>query len=411
MSDIGLARSNADEVLKEFYISGMREQLNNEVFALTQFEMNTEDIEGRRAVLALHTGRNEGVGARGELGQLPTAGHQKYQEERVPLKYQYGKIQLSGPVIYSMASDRGSFIRAVESETTGVTRDLRNDVNRQIYGDGTGGIANVAGFADPVVTLDAGTSLNTMRMLRAGMEIDFGTAVAPTSGGTAVISSVDRAAKTINITGLVGGPPAATDVIFRHGSGGTGADQKEMTGLDAQVSADGVLFNVDPAVAPVWASYENDAVGAVTEEAFIEASQEVNAESGMQIDLWITTAEVHRHTSSLLTSIKRFPNTLELKGGYKGLDMSDVSQGQTGSNEVAMVWDKDLADNGVAYGLCREAWNVYSMSDWEFMQEDGAVLSRVPNTDAYEATLFRYMELATHQRNANAKLSGITAPA
>lgn len=406
MSDIGLARSNADAVLKEFYIPGIQNQLNNEVFALTQFEMNTTDIEGRRAVLALNTGRNEGVGARAELGQLPTAGHQQYHEERIPLKYNYGKIQLSGPVIYSMASDRGSFIRAVESETTGVTRDLRNDVNRQIYGDGTGAIAVVASVSGAVITLDSPSAM-TMRQLRPGMSIDIGSsASAPDSSGTATVVAVDRAAGTVTTATSVG--TSAGELIFRHGAGGTGATQKEITGLKAQVSDTGELFNVDPADAPVWASWVNSSAGAVSEDMFIEASQEVNAESGHQIDLWITTAEVHRGVSNLLTSLKRFPNTLELKGGYKGLDMSDVSQGNTGSNEVAMVWDKDLTEDGAAYGLTRESWNLYSMSDWEFMQEDGAVLHRVPNTDAYEATLFRYMELATHQRNANAKLEGIT---
>ena len=406
MSDVGLARSNADAVLKEFYISGMREQLNNEVFLLSQMEQNTEDIEGRRAVLALHTGRNEGVGARAELGTLPTAGHQGYVEERVPLHYEYGRIQLSGPVIYSMASDRGSFIRAVDSETRGVTQDLRNDVNRQMYGDGTGAIVAVTSNAAGVVTLTS-PSANTMRQLRPGMVVDIGTTANPTASGTATIIAVDRAAGTITLDSTVA--VTGGHFVFRSGSGGTGATQKEITGLKAQVAATGVLWNVDPATTPVWASYVKTSAGAVSEEMFIEASQEVNAESGMQLDLWITDAAVHRWVSGLLTSIKRFPNTLELKGGYKGLDMSDVSQGDTGANEVAMVWDKDMVEAGTAYGLTKSTWAVYSMSDWEFMQEDGAVLNRVPNTDAYEATLFRYMELATHQRNANAKISGITA--
>jgi len=235
------------------------------------------------------------------------------------------------------------------------------------------------------------------------MTVDFGMSA---SAGTDTIVSVDRKAGTVTVAGsptLAGG-----EGVYRTGASGTGSGQKEITGLRAQVSDSDALFNVDPADAPVWQSFVNPSAGAVSEDMFIEASQEVNAESGHQLDLWITTAEVHRGVSALLTSLKRFPNTLELKGGYKGLDMSDVSQGNTGSNECAMVWEKDMTDDGVAYGLTRESWNIYRMSDWEFMQEDGAVLHRVPNTDAYEATLFCYMELATHQRNANAKLEGIT---
>jgi hypothetical protein len=48
------------------------------------------------------------------------------------------------------------------------------------------------------------------------------------------------------------------------------------------------------------------------------------------------------------------------------------------------------------------------MSDWEFMEEDGSVLFRVSNSDAYEATLFKYAELATDQRNTHGLIKDIT---
>src|SRR3954471_9059375 len=102
-----LTRQTADAVLKEFYLPGIRSILNFEVFLLSQVETNSEDIEGRRAVLSINTGRNSGIGARAEMGPLPDAGRQGYSEERIGLKYNYGRIQLSGPVIRSMGSDRG----------------------------------------------------------------------------------------------------------------------------------------------------------------------------------------------------------------------------------------------------------------------------------------------------------------
>lgn len=407
MSDIGLTRSDADAVLKEFYIDGMREQLNNEVFLLSQLEVNEQDVEGRRAVLALHVGRNQGVGARAELGTLPVAGNQAYAEERVPLRYNYGRIQLSGPVIRSMRTDRGAFVRAVDSETTGVVRDLRVDVNRQMYGDGTGAIATVTSNTGAAVTLTTPTAAQ-VRHLQPGMAVDIGTAANPVASGTANIVSVNRTTGVVTLDATVA--VTAGHFIFRKGSGGTGATQKEITGLKAQVDATTALWNVNPATYPVWASVMYTGAGNVSEDMFIKASQEVNAESGQMIDLWITTDVIHRGVAKLLTSIKRFPNTLDLKGGYKGLDMSAVLSGDNGPNETVMVWDKDLPEAGVAYGLTKSTWGIYSMSDWEWMQEDGAVLNRVPNTDAYEGTLFRYMELATHQRNANCKISGITVP-
>ena len=68
-----------------------------------------------------------------------------------------------------------------------------------------------------------------------------------------------------------------------------------------------------------------------------------------------------------------------------------------------MYWDKDCPD-ATAYGLTTDRFQWYKMSDWEFMEEDGAVLNRVPNFDAYEGTLFLYSEFATDGRNAHAKI-------
>ena len=66
MSGIGLNRSDADAVLKDFYLPGVRSVLNSEVFLLSQMENNSEDVEGRAAVLSINVGRNQGIGARGE---------------------------------------------------------------------------------------------------------------------------------------------------------------------------------------------------------------------------------------------------------------------------------------------------------------------------------------------------------
>lgn len=408
MSGIGLNRTDADAVLKDFYLPGVRSVLNSEVFLLSQMENNSEDVEGRAAVLSINVGRNQGVGARAENQALPGAGSQQYAEQRVNLKYNYGRIQLTGPVIRSMGSDRGSFVRAVQSETNGVVRDLRNDVNRQTFGDGSGTIALTVGTnAGAVITLDA--TANGMRQFARNMIIDIGsTTGVPADVGTATIISVDRAAKTITLSATIA--TTAGNLISRHDSGETSgpAIQREITGLKKQVSSTGVLWGIDPADWAEWSSYEKTAAGAVSEDMFIEASQEVNLDSGEQLDTWVTTAEVHRGVAGLLTSLKRFPTTTEMKGGYTGLDVSDISQGQTGSNTVSMVYDKDLVEDGVAYGLTMRRWQNYRMSDWEFMQDDGAILNRVPNTDAYEGTLFCYSEMATDGRNANCKISGIT---
>ncbi len=406
-----LTRTTADAVLKEFYLPGIRGTLNSKVFLLSQVEANEEDVEGRRAVLAINTGRNHGVGARAEMGALPGPGRQGYSEQRVPLKYNYGRIEISGPTMRSMGSDRGSFTRAVQSETEGVVRDLRNDYNRQLFGLGTGQIATLSvSSSSTTVTVTAATRTQ-MRQIQVGMVVDAGTVANPTASFAArTITSVNVSAGTFVISGAAVSVTAG-HLLFRAGAGGSGADQKEVTGLQAQIAASGALFNIDPATAPTWASYVDSNSGtprAVTEAMFIRAQQEVNINSGEEINLWVTDDGVHRNTAALLTSIKRFPGTTELSGGYSALDMSSVSQGMDGGNQVGMYYDKDCP-TGQAFGLTTRRIQHYRMSDWEFMDEDGAILNRVPNTDAYEATLFCYSELATDARNAHCKIVDLTS--
>jgi hypothetical protein len=403
-------RSTADSALKEFYLPGIRNILNSEVFLLTQMQQNTTDIEGRRAVLSINTSRNAGIGARAELDNLPDAGHQGYNEERIPLKYNYGRIQLSGPVIRSMGSDQGSFTRAVTSETAGVTRDLKNDVNRQLYADGSGKLATVGAVAGSTsLTITGGVMTNLQkRQLQVGMRIDAGTAATPNASFTARrITAINTATGVITLDAAV--TTAALDILTVSGAGGTGAAQREVTGLTKQIAATGALWNIDPATVPNWASYVDDpgSTRAITEALFMKASQTVNMLSGNEINLWVTTDGVMRAYAALLSSLKRYNDPTMLAGGFKALDLSNVNQGNTGSNSVGMVFDKDCPDS-TAFGLCTERFSWYKMSDWEFMQEDGAVLNRVANQDGYEATLFCYAELATDGRNSHAKIGSIT---
>src|ERR1700746_2891792 len=161
---MALTFTTADSALKEFYLPAVREQLNNTNLLLSQIEKDTTNIEGRRAVLSLHVSRNSSVGARTEGAALPgtvssgstSIGNEGYAEERIPIKHVYGRIQISGPIMRAMRSDRGSFIRALDSQMKGVTQSLKKDVNRQLWNGQTGAIVGfTSGGPTNTLTLSA----------------------------------------------------------------------------------------------------------------------------------------------------------------------------------------------------------------------------------------------------------------
>jgi len=402
---MALTLTTADSALKEDYQPSIREQINNEVMILSQIESRSTDVEGRRAVLSLHVTRNSGVGARAEGGTLPTAGAQGYAEERVSLKYNYGRIQINGPVIRAMKSDSGSFTRAIESETQGIVRDLKRDVNRQVFNNDNGSIATCASVSGAVVTLNADTPTSAFRQLEVGSLIDIGLEDSPTDHGTAlVVSSVNTSTPSVTFTTSPTAGIGTSDLLFRSGAKTTTANAtSELTGLQAIVNSSGTLFNINPTTYPVWASTVNSNSGtdrAATDNLFESVIDNIWLESGEAPTFIVTSPGVRRNYASQLKAQKRFADTVDLKGGFRALTVD------AGNTSLPIAVDRDNPDTK-AFLLNLPCLTQHQSSDWEFMDEDGAVLNRVSGVDAYEATLFKYHELTTDRRNVHGRIDDL----
>ena len=408
--------SAASAALKQDYQPAIREQINNSIMLLNQIETNTNDVEGAEAQLSLHTGRNTGVGARGESGTLPTAGQQAYTAAKIPVKFNYGRMQVTGPVIEGMKSNRGSFTRAIDSESKGIVSDLKRDVNRQCYTPSNAVIAQVVSVASQVVTFATEAEV---RRQEVGQKMDFYDGDFASDDTNEVIVSRDISAKTVTYTGLSG--VDAGDFVVRSGTtmGGAAVTSKatedntqEIHGLEDIVTdgtgtaaSDGLahpwLHGIDGSATTIWQSYESAVSAAPTDSVFETALDEVNLASGEDVDLIVTSHKAARAYAATLKSQKRFSNTVELKGGFSAITV------QSSRGEVALWAERDCLDN-VAFLLNTDCLTHWVMSDWSFMDRDGAVLNRVANTDAYEATLYKYHEFGTDHRNRHGVLTSLT---
>lgn len=417
--------ANADAVLKEDYKGPIREQINQKFFILSQIEKKTDDITGRRGVVPLHVTRNSGVGARKENGTLPTAGQQGYVDALIPVRWNYGRIQLSGPIIRSMQKDRGAFTKAVKSETKGVVTDLSRDINRQLWGTADGVIATcgTTTTSATIQLLATATFDSKIRQLWAdgGMFVDIGTVANPVAIATnRQVTAFDRVNKTITISGATVSTVSGTHFVFRTGNGGgpgttgTQADsQVEMTGLQFIVAAAGSLHTVSPATYPTWkaqqgaAPYNNGGtLRNVSENLVNQAIMDTEIASGEQIKFLVGSPGVARAAAALMASMRRNNDTVALKAGWSGIQWSTPMEGMGDGGPKALLWDRDCPESSL-FGLAPDSLVELQESDWEWMEEDGAVLSRVSGTDAYEATLFKYAELCCTQRDANFRLEDL----
>lgn len=399
----GSSLTNVDAALKNIYLPGAREQLNDSFLILAQVSKNTEDIEGRYAVLSLHGQRNSGVGARAEGAVLPTAGYQGFSEERILVKHNYATIRVTGPQIRAMKSDKGSYVRPVSYEMKRAVFDLKRDVNRQIFGTSDSVIVALGTTSSSTtVVLAATASVTQIRQLEVGMLIDIGTSAPYTQTATARrIVSVNASAKTLVISGAAIST-GSTDRIVRAGSG---AAASEITGLQSIVAASGTLFNVNPSTDAFWASpvYGNSGtLRACTETLLAYAVMEGGIVSGTEIDAFVTTSGVHRNYAAQMLAQKRFNDTVDLKGGFSGLSIT------AGSGKKALTWDRDCPNNS-AFGLNWDHLTEYVQSDWDWSDVDGSILRRATDgTDAFEAFMYKDHELATDHRSAHLLVSDLS---
>lgn len=401
---MSLNMTTADKVLKEFYLAPVREQLNNAVKTLAQFDKNTENVQGKRVYVPIHVSRSPGVGARPDGGTLPAAGEQGYEDSLVPLKYQYGRIKVTGPTIRATKSDEGSFIRAVDSEMKGIVNDLKRDINRQVFGNGDSKIAQFAVTASgDVLNLATTTKASAIRQFEPGMKISIGTVAAPTTtAATLTVVSSSVANKTVTVATGTGVVTAATDFAFRLGNAGANVSY-EITGLQKQINSSGTLFDVDPTAFPVWVSTVKANGGTnrqITEDLVQETIDDVDVASGQTPTLWIGSHGVVRSYANALQVRSRYVNTVNLRAGWSGVEIA-------AADGAAFAKDRDCPNN-TAFALTPSEFVEYRQSDYDWADYDGRALRNVAGEDGWEAFMGIDHEFATSRRNAHARVDDIT---
>ena len=397
----------ASEAIKLVY-GDLHEQLRDKNPALQLIESSSANItrNGKEVIFDTHIGRNQGIGARGIREKLPTAGAQKYKQAHLYLTNLYGSIEVDGQLFEQAADDYQAFINVVDMEIQGLKRDLSVDLNRQVYGDGTGALAVVV--AQPSATT---IEVDSTHWLQVGMTIDIAD---PTSGvkqqegaaSTIEIAGINETTKIVTVTGTVGTFTTHVNAgdIFVRSSNGVNSFNKEWTGLSAIVSSTGALHEIDPANDPIWSATEkalgsSGSPGTLTELDLINLVQSVDKQGG-DVDVMLASPGVFNAYWNLLQGLRQFTNGATLTGGQRAFSFDALGK------PIKFVSDYAAPANTL-YALSSKEIVLNRKKDWSWMDRDGSMWSRVADTDAYEARYFQYSQLGTYRRNAHAVMTGI----
>jgi hypothetical protein len=395
--------TTVNAILKEIYEPKMREQLQNDAVALKRIERSSEgvvsDVGGKYVTFPLHTRRNSGIGARNELEALPTAGQQGYAAARIALRYLYGLVRLSGQTMELADKNYQAFASALEQEMSGLRSDLTKDLNRQVYGNGSGAIATVGTAAVTQNYIDS----QTAQWAQLGMQVDIIDG-ATLGNPTPTVKASNRQVTAINTTtGRITFDGAAVSTVVGDIMVRTGNVNREWSGFGSIIAASGTFQNVDPSVEPTWAAVvdSNGGTNRALSEGLMLLQHDAVRANGGQITAMFSNLGVRRAYFNLLSQQRRFTNTTTFEGGFSGLAFT------TDRGDIPFVVDIDAPKNRI-YGINEKEITLYREADWEFMDRDGSKWQRVIGYDAYEATMYQYSQLGTHRRNTHFLLADIT---
>lgn len=397
---MGATLTTLSNILKEFYLPPVVEQLNNEVLMLQRLEARDQELFGNRAYLPLHKTRSGGIGAAPENGALPAAGNQGFEKAVYDLKYLYGRVRVTGPAMAKTASEAGAFLKALQSELDGIRNDLKKDLARQVYGDGTAEIAQCGTTTAANDVVLASDEPLRKGQIYIGMVVDIGTAAdADTVAAARNVTDVDISGPTITIDGAAV-TTSSSHFVSRAGSrSASDGSSYEIDGLSKLVSASAnTVGGIDASAAGngFWDNQRITSVGAIAQDDIVQAKNIVRIQGG-DPSLMIGSFGVQRALYNTFTNSVRFVNTMEFKGGFSAIEVAGLP----------FVADVD-APFGTIFMLDEKYIKVFSPRDWHFLDEDGHVLKWVVGYDAWEAALARYLNLGISRRNVQLVMTGVT---
>ena len=385
------------EALKLFYLPGLRYQLATATPTLAELEKTSDGVVGSEVVMALRYGRHGGTGNRTDDGTLPTPNPRKTKQARFPLKNFFAHIQITDKVIKASRNNDGAFANMLDTELSDALDDSRDNINRQIFGDGSGKMAVItaASWADNVLTLTVSSTLYFAEgQLLDIIDVSGNTVLA--NGSELEVLVVDDDASQIRLkcpNNIASAIEANNDFLTIAGSW-----NMEITGFGAVFTPDTTLYGIDRSQNKWMNPTIIHVNGEISESKLQEGVHTVDRKAGGIIDFWVASLGVSRAYGDLLLASRQLvnPGTVKLEGGY----------------EVVTFRGKPFVEDRYAppetlYGLQRETWRVYQLDEPDWLDRDGAILSRLETKPVWAATLAWYLELGCSKVRGNAIFTGI----
>lgn len=383
MAATAQTKATAEAILKEM-TAKLSEIIWNRRIMLQRLGRKRGNLAGKHLVFPIHASPNYGTGPRAESGTLPPAGSQGYEQGKLKPSAYYGRFKVSGWAL-DAATDKASMVNLLGREMKGAINDVRNDLARDMYGNGSGRLAAVTNTANSTtVTVD------TVKYLRVGQPVVFATE----STGAVIAANSEQTILTINkanntfTVGAAADVTAGTHSVFPQGVTGGVADAANnaiagfLQAFSTTLDYAGITRSSDRFYDPK--TIDASATG-LTLEALSEGLFEVEREGGTPSIILVSPANYDRVGFALAPDRRFGGMQMKLEGGWTALDF----------HGVPVVRDYNCPD-GYVYVLDESTLGIEYLVEASWMDRDGAILKWVDNEDAYEAVVYTRPQLMAY---------------
>ena len=391
----GATLTTMNAALKKLYLPRLQSTVNTSTVLLSRLErvLKEKSGSGQSAIVPINLRPSEAIASLGDGDALPTPQNQTLVESSIAYNYLYGTIRITHPTIAASRNEAGAWTKVISAEMEGLERDLRNDVNRQLFGWGNGvlGTTNGTGSGATALVMDTGHAI------KVNMLLDSFTA---TSGGSTGITAQSVSAVATNAVTL-GGAESWADAEYVYRSGSRGNEMMGLTGItDDATATSGIgtfvttLQGIVRGTYPEWNSnvFDNSTATTArngTDTLLDDSLLEIEESGEGKLPCGITSRVQFRKIAQLMTPDRRYSDAMELNGGFKSISWGGIP----------IFWDAscpiDVNGNDMLFWVDENELAIYQLADWNWDDEDGNGLHRNEGYATYDGTLYYYANLGT----------------
>lgn len=420
--------SDVSNALHNILLPYVRDNFPKQTILLDQMKRNSGVTFMNKTFYApLRATRHGGVTNLANDGNSTVSGTAGLSQASVNVKIITGAFDISKLAIDATKSSQSAVTNALTFQAEALASDFARSANRQLYGDGTGIVAQVLAASGSVgagtaalmprdANLDDGRSIDNygtvngdvspVKYLAPSMVIAVGspgtalgtiTTVTDGSGNGAAVGSI-----------VVTGNPAiaANDSIYLVDGSGGGAGTMEITGIRAALSST-TGTNLYAGVARSttgWKPQFGSSAEALTlsrmESSYLRAKE--YSQMGDTYAIFMNQT-LYKKYGDLLTSMRRSIDTADLLGGWTGLEFA------AGAGKVGVFLDYDVPD-GEFVVMNMDSWTICQVSDLGWLEDpNGGSLLRLSNKIQYQAEMAWFFEVLCLAPAANGRETQKTA--